>query len=243
MTGGVPWYLEQIQPKLNADENIKNLCFKKNGILVDEFDLNTDTPIVELVGRKGKILANLSVGVDVSLASPLIANQGIAIRGVCLVGRGFVVRPKEANLLGLGKIKNLENHIKPYFNGRDISQRPRGVLVIDLEGLSSSEVQKEFPDVFQRILDRVKPERDQNREPYRRENWWVFGRKHTDLRRSITGLSRYIVTAMTAKHRVFSFLDGTALPDQGHVSIDLDDAFYLGWMRAINSRLSNGLVR
>lgn len=37
--GGIPWYLEQIKPKLNADENIKNLCFKKDGILVNEFDL------------------------------------------------------------------------------------------------------------------------------------------------------------------------------------------------------------
>ncbi len=39
VTGGIPWYLEQIQQKLTADDNIKNLCFKKNGILVDEFDL------------------------------------------------------------------------------------------------------------------------------------------------------------------------------------------------------------
>jgi hypothetical protein len=39
VTGGIPWYLEQIQPKLNADENIKNLCFRRDGILVNEFDL------------------------------------------------------------------------------------------------------------------------------------------------------------------------------------------------------------
>ena len=38
VTGGVPWYLEQIQPQLNADENIKRLCFKRNGLLVHEFD-------------------------------------------------------------------------------------------------------------------------------------------------------------------------------------------------------------
>jgi AAA+ ATPase superfamily predicted ATPase len=38
VTGGVPWYLEQIQPHLNADENIKRLCFEKTGILVHEFD-------------------------------------------------------------------------------------------------------------------------------------------------------------------------------------------------------------
>ena len=39
VTGGVPWYLEQIQSKLNADENIKNLSFRKDGMLVQEFDL------------------------------------------------------------------------------------------------------------------------------------------------------------------------------------------------------------
>ncbi len=37
--GGVPWYLQQIQPNFNADENIKNLCFTKEGILFNEFKL------------------------------------------------------------------------------------------------------------------------------------------------------------------------------------------------------------
>jgi len=38
ITGGVPWYLEQIQTYQSADENIKRLCFEKNGLLVHEFD-------------------------------------------------------------------------------------------------------------------------------------------------------------------------------------------------------------
>lgn len=38
VTGGIPWYLEQIQSHQNADENIKRLCFEKNGLLVHEFD-------------------------------------------------------------------------------------------------------------------------------------------------------------------------------------------------------------
>src|SRR3990167_6692825 len=37
LTGGVPWYIELIQPNLSAENNIKNLCFDKDGILVDEF--------------------------------------------------------------------------------------------------------------------------------------------------------------------------------------------------------------
>ena len=38
VTGGVPWYLEQIQTFQSADENIKRLCFEKNGLFVYEFD-------------------------------------------------------------------------------------------------------------------------------------------------------------------------------------------------------------
>lgn len=39
VTGGVPNYLEQIDPMLTAEENIRNLCFIKGGPLVHEFDL------------------------------------------------------------------------------------------------------------------------------------------------------------------------------------------------------------
>ncbi|MEI6627834.1 MAG: ATP-binding protein [Alphaproteobacteria bacterium] len=35
--GGVPWYLEQINPQAMADANIKRLCFQKDGLLVLEF--------------------------------------------------------------------------------------------------------------------------------------------------------------------------------------------------------------
>ena len=38
ITGGVPRYLEEIIPSLSAEENIKDLCFSKGGVLVNEFD-------------------------------------------------------------------------------------------------------------------------------------------------------------------------------------------------------------
>ncbi len=38
VTGGVPRYLEEIQPTLNADENIKRLGFKEGGFLFKEFE-------------------------------------------------------------------------------------------------------------------------------------------------------------------------------------------------------------
>jgi uncharacterized protein len=38
IVGGVPWYLEQFSPGMTADDNIKQLAFEKNGLLVTEFD-------------------------------------------------------------------------------------------------------------------------------------------------------------------------------------------------------------
>ena len=38
IVGGVPWYLEQFNPGVTADDNIKRLAFEKNGLLVIEFD-------------------------------------------------------------------------------------------------------------------------------------------------------------------------------------------------------------
>lgn len=49
--GGVPWYLEQINGKLSADENLKNLFFTKNSALSREFDLIFH----DLFGKKGEI--------------------------------------------------------------------------------------------------------------------------------------------------------------------------------------------
>jgi AAA+ ATPase superfamily predicted ATPase len=38
ITGGIPLYLEQIRPNLPAEQNIRDLCFTKGGLLVREFE-------------------------------------------------------------------------------------------------------------------------------------------------------------------------------------------------------------
>lgn len=38
VTGGIPLYLESIHPKLSAEENIRRLCFRKEGLLFQEFN-------------------------------------------------------------------------------------------------------------------------------------------------------------------------------------------------------------
>ena len=117
----------------------------------------------------------------------------------------------------------LNNHILPYRNGRDLAQRPRGVMVIDLYGLRIDDVQRRFPDVYQRVYDYVKPERDENKRKAYRDYWWVFGEPRGDFREFTDGLSRYVSTVETCKHRFFQFLDASVRPDNMLVTIGLED--------------------
>lgn len=183
---------------------------------------------VTLREQIGPILADLRIGADVASATPLLSNDALCSPGVKLHGAGFIVTPSQAETLGLGQIPELEKIIRPYRNGRDLTARPRGVMAIDLDGYSEDDVRSKFPAVYQWVFDNVRPHRLTNNEEYRRVNWWLFGRRNTELRRALKGLPRYIATVETAKHRAFQFLDAKTLPDNMLVCIALDDAFFLG---------------
>ncbi len=193
-----------------------------------EADLDTDTPAISLVEHDGWINADLTVGVDLAACRPLQANEGLSSRGMALHGAGFIVTLKEAKYLGLGRREGLKQHVRPYRNGRDLTARSRGAMVIDLFGMTSDEVRVAYPEIYQHLLESVKPERDKNNEEYRRNNWWLFGRKNTLMRGSIKELTRYIVTVETTKHRLFQFLDESIIPDNMLVVVGSDDAFHLG---------------
>jgi hypothetical protein len=177
---------------------------------------------VELSERIGLIHADLSIGANVAAAKPLRANGGISSPGFKLHGAGFIVTPEEADQL------EVDAPIKPYRNGRDLTDRPRGVKLIDLFGLTAEAVRERYPATFQRVLERVKPERDHNARATYRDNWWIFGEPRKDLRPALANLPRYIATVETAKHRLFQFLDAAIAPDNKLICIALDDAYTLG---------------
>lgn len=183
---------------------------------------------VTLKEQRGTILANLQIGPDVARAVPLLSNEALCSPGMKLHGSGFIVTSGQAATLDLGQNPEVKKVIRPYLNGRDLTGRSRGVYAIDLFGFLEDEVKRKYSRIYQHILDHVKPERDQNsRESYKR-NWWVYGEPRRELRKALTGLSRYIATVETAKHRVFQFLDTAILPDNMLICIAIDDPYYLG---------------
>ncbi|MFZ5731573.1 MAG: class I SAM-dependent DNA methyltransferase, partial [Pseudomonadota bacterium] len=200
-----------------------------------ESALDTDAPQISFKESTSTINSDLTVGVDVTSARTLGSNDGISSPGVKLHGSGFIVTPQEAEHLGLGKREGLEKYIRHYRNGRDLTSRPRGVMVIDLFGLKADDVRKKFPEVYQHLAAMVKPEREKeaarsgskDSQAYAK-HWWMFGKPRQELRPALANRPRYIGTVETTKHRVFQFLDASIVPDNMLIAIGSDDAFHLG---------------
>ncbi|HBX37865.1 MAG TPA: SAM-dependent methyltransferase [Pseudohongiella sp.] len=210
---------------------------------------NREVREVQLSHSGGKVFANLTMGADVASAKALMANSSLTSRGVMLFGSGFIVTSEEATSLGLGEVEGLEKIIREYRNGRDLTQKSRGAKVIDLFGLKASEVRDYYPAVYQWVRERVKPERDQNRDKSIRENWWLHGRPRPEWRSFAQGLSCYIATVETTKHRLFTSLSTDILPDNMLVNVAVDDPAVLGilssrihgaWALAAGGRLGIG---
>ncbi len=200
---------------------------------IEELSQPDGEAAVKFETRRGIIHADLTVGAKVAGTQRLRANGGICFQGMNLVGKGFRLAPQQVQALGY-ELAALPDVIKPHCNARDLLQGGEPCYVIDFYGLSLDEARGSHPALFQWVLERVKPERDLNNRESRRKNWWLFGEPVGKLRRAWQGLDRLIVTAETAKHRVFAFQQLPFCPDHKLYAICCDDALVLG---VLSSRL------
>lgn len=201
--------------------------------VVSEAELNSDTPKVELDEAYGKLTAKLSIGADLTSLSQLLANNLLAHQGYKPYGLGFIVPPTSAAALETSK-RGGAVHVLKYRNGRDIAQRPRGVLALDFYGLSRDDLRDRYPEAYQHLTNSVLPERARDKRKAYRDKWWIFGEAREGMRAALANLGRFIVTTETAKHRYFVFLDSDMAPDQKLRVIACDNA---GILTTISSRV------
>ncbi len=215
---------------------------KRDGVLREvetEAELDTDAPVIGFREMAGAVNSDLTVGVDVSAAVSLQSNEGLSSRGMALHGAGFIVTSEEAKHLGLGRRAGLDAHIREYRNGKDLTARSRGVMVIDLFGLEAEEVRARFPEVYQHLMNTVREDRRKqfdisstNDAKSYLTSWWIFGKPRQELRPALANLQRYVATVETTKHRVFQFLNKTIIPDNMLIAMGLSDGFSLGVVSA-----------
>jgi len=205
--------------------------------VVDEFPASeAEGSQVELEQFEGLIAPNISVGVDVTNVSSLQSNDQMSFQGMILIGDGFRLSENEVKSTGIS-LENFPEIVRRHMSGKDITNRDRGNSVIDCFGLDKGLLESRYPEIFQRLLTTVYPSRKQNKERSRRENWRLFGRTNETLRAAVTGLSRFIATVETSKHKPFVFLDGGVCPDHKLYVIASNDAWILGVLSAAPHQL------
>lgn len=199
--------------------------------VVSEEAVETDSPVILFEEHLGKINADLTVGVDAASVEALKSNDGLAIRGVSLIGTGFVLTRREAHALGFND--SSPSLVKNIINALDVTKVRSNRLVLDAFGLSQHELRERFPKEYQRLATTVKIERDAKLgttpdNNYYAARWWEFGKPRPELRQAKKHLTRVIITPMTAKHRMFLFESNETVVDQGLVVIASDVGYILG---------------
>jgi len=157
---------------------------------------------VVLGQHSGAIHADLRAGTDVLAAKPLQANSGIAFTGMYPLGQGFVLLLTfEA---ATGKSQKEMAALRPFYIAKDLTQRDRKALVIDFYPRPQEECRRDFRNLFQWVLTRVKPQRDQDPVEKRRRNWWLSPDLFLRCAEALVGIQRYVLVPRTAKRFTFS---------------------------------------
>lgn len=136
--------------------------------------------------------------------------------------------------------------VRPYVNGRDITQRSENKWVIDFGDAMSKEEAALYELPFEYVKRVVKPVRDKSRNAREKEIWWIHRRPAPDMRKAVKNLSRYVVTPRVTKHRLFVWLDSKTIPDSATYAFAREDDYFFGvlhskvhelWARATGTQL------
>ena len=184
----------------------------------------------ELDGQSAPAInANLTVGVDLTVAGKLPENLNIAFQGPVKVGKFDIPGALAHEMVNSPNPHNESNLtvLSPWVNGKDITDRPRGMWIIDF-GTLTHEQAALYEAPFEYVSKHIRPSRESNRDRQRRTYWWRLGRSGEDLRAAVNSLKRFIVTPRVSKHRVFVWVQPETLPDSAVVAIAHDDDYTFG---------------
>ncbi|WP_069791780.1 type IIL restriction-modification enzyme MmeI [Cyanobacterium sp. IPPAS B-1200] len=191
------------------------------------------------------INSSLKNEISVAFAKKIKCNKNLSFQACELSGKGFIISEEEAKEW-IKKDSNNQKVLKPMIDGRGLIH-PFEKLdwVIDFNDMPIEEASN-YKLPFERVKEKVKPERDKSREKIRRERWWQFGRSRSLMRKQLKGLSCYFAIPKVVKYVVFSPVDISILPCEANMVVASDDFYILGvltskihrlWVKAQSSTL------
>jgi type II restriction/modification system DNA methylase subunit YeeA len=188
-------------------------------------------PVLKLSGEKVSGIytdlspKKLSLSLDVAQIRRLKVNKDLAFQGPVKVGAFDIEGEVARKMILLPENPNGKNNIdvlKPWLNGMDIVRRPSDKWIIDFGEMNLQDACL-YEAPFKYVLEKIKPERDKNRDKSRKENWWRLGRSGNDVKSSLSKIQRCIITPRVSKYRLFRWSISKVLPDSAVVAIARDD--------------------
>lgn len=152
ITGGVPWYIEQMQGQYTADDNIKRQCFTRGGILVKEFDMIFHELFEKRDNIYKKIIASLSNGpvdfIGISQNTDYPKSGRLNTYLMDLVQAGFISKDytwslKTGKTMNLSLYRLSDNYIRfylKYISPKRIQIEAKHIKKINLSYLPGWEV-------------------------------------------------------------------------------------------------------
>jgi methylase of polypeptide subunit release factors len=135
----------------------------------------------------------------------LIVNAERISTGTYFLGDGFLLQHDEAKRLISADGRN-RRVVRPLINGQELNNEPAqefGRYIIDFRDWPLDRA-KEFAEPFQILDERVRPEREEQKDKIAREKWWLHMRARVGMYAKLEPLERCLVTARTTKHFSFS---------------------------------------
>lgn len=114
--------------------------------------------------------------------------------------------------------------------GDDITEEPEQQprrFIVDF-GFMALEEAMAYPAALDIVRERVKPERDENRDKGFREHWWRFGRPRGDMREALESLPRFITGNRIGKRFLFCWADASVCPSDLTIVFAFDDDYSMG---------------
>lgn len=177
---------------------------------------------------------DLTSGADLTRAKTLAENAGISFMGITRIGPFEITAETAAEMLAQPNPHGKPNSdvLKRLLTGRDINQISRDLWIIDF-GVDTSEGDAALYEApFEYVRANVKPVRDDHRDARVRNNWWRLGVPRASMRQALAGLPRYIGTSLTARHRIFAYIDADVLPENTIIVFARDDDYFLGILQS-----------
>ncbi|GAA5437718.1 class I SAM-dependent DNA methyltransferase (plasmid) [Deinococcus aquaticus] len=172
---------------------------------------------------------DLTAHADVTRAVVLAENRGLSFQGPVKIGPFEVAAEVGARWRNEPNPDGVDNRnvVRPWVNGMDLTRRRSGKWIVDFDIMDEVEAAR-FVAPFQYVLEKVKPERQNNAREVRRRLWWRLGETGSALKTAVAPLKRFIGIARVAKHLIPVWVDGETLPDSAVVAIARDDDFTFG---------------